>query len=211
MNRNGRKRSTQNPSKLLSTGKNALRVRVYPHQSFLINKCDIRLSLLYRSSLFEICRIRTEPGFDDLDAARNRASELPLVYKIRIVCQEGAIVRDGIDIDHCESVGNIEMGEIVYAYDRCINSSGVLRYRTSRGWVSELARGHGRENITEVLDISIGAHLPLSDTGVNSKRTECGVPDLRSAAASVLTRLYGSQVRNQIEAFEKMLDFLDGS
>jgi hypothetical protein len=152
---------------------------------------------LHRSSLFEICRIRAEPGFDDKDAVRSRASDHPLVYKIRIVCQEGAIVRNGIDIDRCESVGNIEMGEIVYAYDRCINSSGVLRYRTSRGWVSELARGHGRENITEVLDVSIGANLPPSDTEVNSKRIECGVPDLRSAAAAVMARLYGSQVRTK--------------
>lgn len=134
--------------------------------------------------------------------------ERPLLYKIRIVCQEGAIVRDGIDIDQCESVGNIEMGEIVYAYDRCINSSGVLRYRTSRGWVSELARGHGRENITEVLDVSIGSKLPLPYTEVKSKRIECGVPDLRSAAATVLARLYGSQVRKQLKSVERLiLDF----
>ena len=167
---------------------------MYSHQTFLISHCDIRLSLLHRSSLFEICRIRTVPGFDDIDAIRGRASGQPLVYKIRIVCQEGAIVRNGIDIDQCESVGNIEMGEIVHAYDRCINSSGVLRYRTSRGWVSELARGQGRENITEVLDVRIGTELPLSDPEINSKRIECGVPDLRSSAAAVLARLSDSQV-----------------
>lgn len=85
--------------------------------------------------------------------------------------------------------------------DRCINSSGVLRYRIGSGWVSELTRGHGRENITEILDVTVGTAggLPPSagamvDAEAKSKRIECGVPDLRSVAASVLARLHGSQV-----------------
>lgn len=86
--------------------------------------------------------------------------------------------------------------------DRCVNSSGVLRYQTSRGWVSELTRGHGRESITEILDVSSSDDdvLPPISTGsssseeVGSKRIECGVPDLRSVGASVLARLHGSQV-----------------
>ena len=60
--------------------------------------------------------------------------------------------------------------------------------------MSELARGQGRENITEVLDVRIGTELPLSDPEINSKRIECGVPDLRSSAAAVLARLSDSQV-----------------
>eukprot|EP00571_Detonula_confervacea_P003423 CAMPEP_0172329052 /NCGR_PEP_ID=MMETSP1058-20130122/60671_1 /TAXON_ID=83371 /ORGANISM="Detonula confervacea, Strain CCMP 353" /LENGTH=4507 /DNA_ID=CAMNT_0013046199 /DNA_START=90 /DNA_END=13614 /DNA_ORIENTATION=- len=167
-----------------------------------------RLSLLHRSSLLEVCRIRTESGFDVRDEVRSRASDQPLMYKIRIVCQEGAIVRNGIDIDRCDNVGSLEMGEIVYAYDRCINSSGVLRYQTSRGWVSELTRGHARENITEILDVNVGSGASLVPVGaidsVQSKRIECGVPDLRSAAASVLARLHGSQ-SNLFSSLEKMM------
>ncbi len=64
-----------------------------------------------------------------------------MIYKIRIVCQEGASVRNVIEIDRCLSVGNVEMGEIIYAYARCVNSSGVLRYQTNRGWVLECTRG----------------------------------------------------------------------
>ena len=56
-----------------------------------------RLSLLHRSSMWEVCRIRSEAAFDERDAVRTRAPEEPLVYKIRIVCQEGAIVRNGIE------------------------------------------------------------------------------------------------------------------
>ena len=62
-----------------------------------------------------------------------------------INCQytKSAVVRDGIEIDSCDSIGGLEFGEIVEAYDRCINSSGVMRYRTRRGWVSKQTRGHG--------------------------------------------------------------------
>jgi len=153
-----------------------------------------RLSLLHRSSLYEVCRIRTQPGFDERDEIQSKTPEQPLVYKIRIVCQEGAIIRNGIDIDRCENVGNMEMGEVVCAYDRCINSSGVLRYHTSRGWVSELTRGGGRENIAEVLDVSVFTGTPpimvgSSSVGVGIKRVELGVSDLQSASASVLARL----------------------
>ena len=154
-----------------------------------------RLYLLQRSSLFEVCRVRSEPGFNERDEARSKASEKPLVYKIRIVCQEGAIVRNGIDIDRCDSMGNMEMGEIVHAYDRCINSSGVLRYQTSRGWVSELTRGHGKEIITEVVDINVLTSTPPPLVGNCSaamdadKRGELGLPDLKSTAAFVVARL----------------------
>ena len=56
-----------------------------------------RLSLLHRSSMWEVCRIRTEAQFDERYEMRSRASEVPLVYTVRIVCQEGAIVRNGIE------------------------------------------------------------------------------------------------------------------
>ena len=159
------------------------------------------ISLLHRTSLFEVCRIRTETDFDSREAIRGNISDKPLIYKIRIVCQEGAIVRNGIEIDRCESVGNVEMGEIVYAYDRCINSSGVLRYQTSRGWVSELTRGHGRENIAEVLDVTVGTGIRMD---ARSKRIESRPADLRSSAAAVLSRL-NSATTNLFSSFEKMI------
>ena len=55
-----------------------------------------------------------------------------------------------LEIDQCESVGNVKMGKIIYAYARCVNSSGVLRYQTNRGWVLEctwsLMREHSRSS-----------------------------------------------------------------
>ena len=163
-----------------------------------------KLSSLHRSTIFEVCRIRTEDQFEELDSKRCRPrtdrdpSSLPPMYRLRIVCQEGAVVRDGIDIDSCSSVGSLQMGEIVEAYDRCINSSGVMRYHTSRGWVSEQTRGHGREPIAEVLSIvpnsdPIAIEESITVDGKELKRIEWEVPSLRAASASILGRLQNCQ------------------
>ncbi|EJK76586.1 hypothetical protein THAOC_01643 [Thalassiosira oceanica] len=161
------------------------------------------MSRLHRSALREVCRVRTEVGFDERDM-RLRRSRPPegIIYRFRIVCQEGAIVRDGIDIDRCENVGGLEMGEVVSAADRCINASGILRYRTDRGWVSEYTRGHGRENIAEVISVSLSdgdssqddsPYAWRQDRDGGMGRVECGIPDLRSASASLLSRLHAGQ------------------
>ena len=168
-----------------------------------------QLSSLHRSALWEVCRVRAEPGFDERDLARNKSSnELSLVYQMRIVCQEGAICRNGIDIDGCDNIGNVEMGEIIEAYDRCINSSGVLRYKTNRGWVSELTRGHGRENIAEIVSVRKGTgpqiNFAATKAQKNLKRIECGIPDLRSVSASVLVRLHRSHT-DLFSSFERVL------
>jgi len=132
-------------------------------------------------------------------------------YKLRVVCPEGAVVRDGIEIDSCASVGSMEMGEIVESFDRCVNSSGVLRYRTRRGWLSEQTRGHGREPIAEVLAVwksqvnNDGDELKREVKG----RIEDGIPDIRSSGANVLARmqmayveLYSSLLRLSLQSFQ---------
>lgn len=168
-----------------------------------------QLCILQRSALWEVCRVRTEPSFDERDLKRNESpNDPPLVYRIRIVCQEGAICRNGIDIDGCDNIGNVEMGEIIEAYDRCINSCGVLRYKTSRGWVSELTRGHGRENIAEITEVIKGSGRPVTFNATkaqrNLKRVECGVPDLCTVSASILARLHSSHVE-LFSTFEKIM------
>lgn len=168
-------------------------------------KLVTRISELHRSSLWEVCRIRTKPDFDEKESIRSRASKEQLLYKLRIVCQEGAIVRNGIEIDGCENVGTVEMGEVVEAFDRCINSSGVLRYQTSRGWVSELTRGHARENIVEVIEV-VKSNAVSPNRGVNSdfERIECAVPDLRSVSATVMTKLHNSHL-NLFGSLERLI------
>jgi E3 ubiquitin-protein ligase HUWE1 len=174
----------------------------------------LRLSRFHQSATFEVCRIRSEEGYEDRERKRLLGNESDKVrYKLRIVCAEGAVVRDGIEIDSCASVGTMEMGEIVEAFDRCINSSGVLRYRTHRGWLSEQTRGHGREPIAEVMAVWKSTIDGPSELERETKgRIESGVPDLRSSAANVLARmqtsyadLYSSLTRLAMQSMRTVL------
>jgi len=169
-----------------------------------------KLSALHRDSMQEVCRIRTEDGYNQRELDRCMPpgtpgnTSHPALYRLRIVCAEGAVVRNGIDIDASASVGGLEIGEVIEATERCINASGVMRYRTRSGWVSEQTRGHGREPIAEVLEVSgvaPNSNLPASSevaiSGTSSarrdsrkrKRVECGVTDLCSAGASIMARM----------------------
>lgn len=158
-----------------------------------------RITRLTVTSQIEACRIRTMSSFEEREAERHKPPGLgnswyPAKYRLRIVCQDGAVVRDGIEIDSCASIGNMEIGETVEAYDRCINSSGVMRYCTSRGWISEHTRGHSKEPIAEVLSvqgIAQGRSELISSTFGKYKIINCGIPDLQVVSASILSRFQG--------------------
>ena len=182
---------------------NGLRGQTKWHEEVTSNEFQSfleRISLLHRSAMYEVCRIRSAKDFDENNDKRWLASGdcdcHPALYKLRIVCSEGAIVRDGIDIDSCASVGSLEMGEEVVAFDRCVNGSGIMRYKTAKGWVSEQTRGHGREPISEVYEISGIApkrSVPLTNDPKTTKAIEFGIPDLCASCASILSRLHNSQ------------------
>ena len=157
-----------------------------------------RLGTVFLHCLRNVCQARAAMDYDDRDRQRMQRHNTRLRYRLRIVCSEGAVVRDGIDIDSCANVGSLEMGEIIVAFDRCINSSGILRYRTERGWVSEMTRGHGREPIAEVFQIYEASSdddgdVTMEDTVTNQpksshKRVEADVPDLQTVMVGVLSR-----------------------
>ena len=157
------------------------------------------ISEFHQLGLLESCRFRADPQFES--SYRNRVTKevgtnSRLCYRLRIVCHEGAVVRDGIEIDACANIGSMEMGEIVIATDRCLNSSGVMRYRSQRGWVSELTRGHGREAIAEVIDVCEMTNEDPADPprypDKARKRIEYGVSSLAGVVASILARLQSS-------------------
>lgn len=153
-----------------------------------------RLSSFHRESLFEVCRARTSEGFDLIERQRLMTRQSRSRYRLRVVCTEGAVIRDGIEIDSCANIGSLEVGDIIDAYDRCINSSGILRYRTKRGWVSEMTTGHEREPITEVFSVwdDLDEDADSRNTSKIENRVEAGVPDLRSVTVSVLARSQSS-------------------
>jgi hypothetical protein len=160
-----------------------------------------RITSLSVGSQLEACRIRTMAGFEERDIERHNPPLgcnpwYPYKYLLRIVCQDGAVLRDGVEIDSSASVGNLEIGETIEAYDRCINSSGVMRYCTSRGWISEHTRGHGKEPIAEVISVQGIAeekHALLPSLATKDGTIDCGIPDLQSVSASVLSRLQSSR------------------
>lgn len=119
--------------------KNRWRKKLFASPKFR-NVMD-KYALFYQTANLEVCRVCNQGDFEERDTSRLKKEAVRssrVRYRLRIVCQDGALVRDGIDIDACASVGNTEMGEVSDTYDRCVNSSGIMRCRTSRGWISEL-------------------------------------------------------------------------
>ena len=178
-------------------GRNEFKWKKELFSSPVFQRVISEVSLFYQSSNLEVCRMRTEDGFEERDRSRLKKGEVGtsrVRYRLRIVCQEGAVVRDGMEIDLCASVGSMEMGEVAEAFDRCVNSSGVMRYRTWKGWVSELTRGHGREPIAEVLSVwNAQDESPRPNPTVSKeKQFNCGIADVCSVSASVLARLQSS-------------------
>lgn len=154
-----------------------------------------RLANVHQNSVLEVCQVRGTSAHELREKTRLSTPPKGVKFRLRIVCPEGAIVRDGIEIDSCASVGSMSMGEVAEAYDRCINSSGILRYRTGRGWVSEMTRGHGREPIAEVMEFikwDDTMREQLTTSKYHSKRLESSLPDLQSVGCGVLARLQNS-------------------
>ena len=167
-----------------------------------------KLSALHRSTQLETCRVRTEENYSSREEERvKRMDEVgethhPSTYVVRIVNPEGAVIRDGIEIDFCNNVGSYDMGTIVVTNDRCINSSGIMRYKGPLGWISECTRGQGREPICEVIEVlrsqeklDLGDEVLSCPQGTSGsaknerKGTECGVCDLATVGSHVLSRL----------------------
>lgn len=168
-----------------------------------------KLAEFQRGAIWQVCHARAE------SLGKPKLIPQACRYRLRIVCPEGAVVRDGIEIDSCASVGSMEMGEIVDALDRCINSSGILRYRTSRGWISEMTRGHGREPITEVINIwEVPEDVAEESAGkeaLGTKRIECRIPSIADLGVGILARMqrtYGDMMtslsRLVVQCFRSM-------
>ncbi|CAN0236003.1 unnamed protein product, partial [Ectocarpus fasciculatus] len=79
----------------------------------------------------------------------------PDFFRINVVAQDGALVGSGLDSDGSVAVHTVECGTVVVAYERAASSAGVMRYRTRHGWISEHARGTGRQPIVEILSIGL--------------------------------------------------------
>ena len=81
--------------------------------------------------------------------------ELPRIPQFRggalkVTCKDGAVMRDGLEIDTADVICTIEYQTIVFAIEKRLNSSNIVRYRVlhngALGWISAFMRG-GTEDI----------------------------------------------------------------
>lgn len=69
---------------------------------------------------------------------------------INILHDGGAVMRDGLEIDHSEVLCTVPKGATLYALERRVNASNIMRflvyYNGRAGWISERMRG-GAEDV----------------------------------------------------------------
>ena len=74
-----------------------------------------------------------------------------------ITCEQGSVMRDGIEIDTAEEIAVIPPETGIYAIERRMNSSNILRFKViyegKVGWISERMRGGSEEMMIEYLNV----------------------------------------------------------
>lgn len=58
------------------------------------------------------------------------------IYKYKIVLKEGAVIRNGADIDNSDVVGNLAFGDVVESTGEVQDVDGIQRLKISQGWIS---------------------------------------------------------------------------
>ena len=130
------------------------------------------------------------PAVAKLVSATNMA-RLPTYRggKLRIVFEGGAVVRDGLEIDCSEIVGEVAVGVVVRASERRVNSCNVARYHISHegveGWVSEKIRGGDEALIMERVESETGEGEGAGGGGDEpSASASASAPDLSDKAVA---------------------------
>jgi hypothetical protein len=135
-----------------------------------------RLFAFYRSSLLEVCRVFSQkwgskplrefsryasfqesdfsvfPPFSDSDSESSK-SEFPARYLLKICISSGAIARERSEIDGSRVLLTLNREAELIAYERVRIQGGIIRYRTTHGWISEFQRDTKRHPIVTVLDL----------------------------------------------------------
>jgi E3 ubiquitin-protein ligase HUWE1 len=118
-------------------------------------------------------------------------------FILRVIGSGGALVREGLEIDGSRVVHVIDIGSEIVAYERKINSAGVIRYRTDLGWISEYRRDQSKSPIIEIVSVSTS---DVSSCIPTSYESEFGVLiTIREGIYCVLCRL--NQSLRQISVY----------
>lgn len=65
------------------------------------------------------------------------------IYKYKIVLKEGAVIRNGPDIDTSDVVGRAEFGDIIESTGEVQELDGIQRLKIKQGWISMNLREKG--------------------------------------------------------------------
>ncbi|CAM9138781.1 unnamed protein product [Choristocarpus tenellus] len=90
--------------------------------------------------------------------------------RLQLVYSDGAVIRDGVEIDTSELIGTIDQGAFVEAKERRVNSSNIVRYlinhKGTTGWISERIRGGDEDLIVRRLPESVGKRSEIESSGL---------------------------------------------
>ncbi|RYG70468.1 hypothetical protein EON64_00055 [archaeon] len=81
---------------------------------------------------------------------------------ISILHDGGAVMRDGLEIDHSEVLCTVPKGATLYALERRVNASNIMRflvyYNGRAGWISERMRGGAEDVMVQAYDSGDTTH-----------------------------------------------------
>jgi hypothetical protein len=107
------KHSSESGSSLSRTDREWKKEISGPDFEALVN----RISFFHHCAIYEVCRVWTKTDFERKGNDFTRRRSKNMRFRLRILCPEGAVVRDGIEIDSCANVGSLEMGYIIESFD----------------------------------------------------------------------------------------------
>ena len=119
----------------------------------------------------------------------------PGSFKLQVIGSGGALIREDMEIEGSRVVLTATVGSVVTAFERRINSAGVVRYRTAHGWLSEHRRDNYRSPIVEIIDL-----LPSTTPSTPSLGSDSiEILTLRESTCLAITRTH--HVLRQVSVF----------
>jgi E3 ubiquitin-protein ligase HUWE1 len=164
--------------------------------------------------------MQTNSCFADFDSIEDsllgeKKIRRPLEFLLRVVNCSGALIRENCEIEGSRVVLLANIGTICKAFERKQTSSGIIRYKTSNGWLSEFRRDNQRDPIVEIIDLQGSNDRCFDDEGINnqmssdplgdcSNRQVAEVMTLRESVSHTFGRVHSS-LRSVIISISRLL------
>lgn len=164
--------------------------------------------------------MQTNSCFADFDSIEDsllgeKKIRRPLEFLLRVVNSSGALIRENCEIEGSRVILLANIGTICKAFERKQTSSGIIRYKTSNGWLSEFRRDNQRDPIVEIIDLQGSNNSCFEDEGINnqisidplgdcSNRQVDEVMTLRESVSNTFGRVHTS-LRSVIVSISRLL------